>query len=214
MQVYTLPPPADLNALAVERRPVRRLSPIPAHFPTVIEEPATPSLEDNQNFPAENNAAAGVNAGGKQRRRLPYISSNMTKNRPSRSFDSGISCLLSSGGSGSPSPPLERDTKAGGGAPHSPACSPVPSRSPVTPSKRASFHALPPRPAGKGPAGSPGSFKQASKSVKLIGVFGISSCSLFENLSFFIKSIFKLNFHSQKLCLYYISEGNGRFFTI
>ena len=161
---FSYPPDPDGNSLCVDRRPVRRLSPIPpsAHFPTVIEEPATPSREESGPFPDPLNYREAEGEGNlKHRRRLPYISTNMTKNKSSRSFDSGISCLLS-GGSGSPSPPLDRDSKQGLN-PMSPVCSPVLSRSPVTPSKRASFHALPPRPTpGKGTSGSPSSpFKQS-----------------------------------------------------
>jgi len=192
------------NSLSVERRPVRRLSPIPPtqhHFPTVIEEPATPSQEENDNFGEvmltyregegeptlhyEGGRDGGVHYDGgreggpgqydggregeggnhKHRRRLPYISSNMTKNKSSRSFDSGISCLLSSG---SPSPPLNNDRDGSKATLNSPLASPVPSRSPVTPSKRASFHALPTRPTQK-LCGSPSSPYKQSKLALLAG---------------------------------------------
>lgn len=90
-----------------------RVSPIPASssssvFPTVLEEPVTPSEESNP--PPD--AACPDNNGHlfrKQRRRLPLVqlptSVNINKNsRSSRSFDSGISCLLTSSEPGSPGP--------------------------------------------------------------------------------------------------------------
>ena len=99
----------DGNTLTVERRSVRRLSPIPptAQFPTVIEEPATPCYEDTdaaivnggggkRKDDKEMNGCAGVDMYKQQqqqqqcpRRRLPSINANMVKNMPSRSFDSG-----------------------------------------------------------------------------------------------------------------------------
>ena len=76
-------------------------------------------------------------------RRLPDISNIPTnssnKNQSSRSFDSGICVLLSD--CGSPSPPLASSSS-----------SPVPARSPLTPSKRASFHAYSPAKLPKPPA--------------------------------------------------------------
>ena len=87
----------------------------------------------------------------RQYRRLPDIS-NMTgpgnkgQQQSSRSFDSGICVLLSD--SGSPSPPLAGDTDHHDHMSHlscqSSSSSPVPARSPITPSKRASFHAYSP----------------------------------------------------------------------
>ena len=58
------------NALTVERRPVRRLSPIPptAAFPTVIEEPATPCYDDSDAAMVKDFVAGGncnvISAGG------------------------------------------------------------------------------------------------------------------------------------------------------
>jgi len=169
----------ERNSLSVTVRSdqIRRLSPIPPgghQFPTVpeLEEPTTPSSEDLENFGCSDNMNYSVVTNSpktseregvghrKQRRRLPFISTTtLTKNRSSRSFDSGISNLLSD--SGSPSPPLPGEKEQD---PHpynqgeaiishrsgystsylssqSPTSSPVPARSPVTPSKRASFHA-------------------------------------------------------------------------
>jgi len=163
----------ERNSLSVSVRTdqIRRLSPIPPTgqpFPTVpeLEEPTTPSSEDLENMVCSDNMNYSVVTNSpktserevvghrKQRRRLPFISSTtLTKNRSSRSFDSGISNLLSD--SGSPSPPLpgEKEHEGEGSISHrsgnstsylssqSPTSSPVPARSPVTPSKRASFHA-------------------------------------------------------------------------
>ena len=172
-------PVMERNSLSVGVRSdqIRRLSPIPPgghQFPTVpeLEEPTTPSSEDTENMASTENMNYSVITNSpktseregvghrKQRRRLPYISSTtLTKNRSSRSFDSGISNLLSD--SGSPSPPLPGEKeqevhpcnqgeaiishRSGYSTSYlssqSPTSSPVPARSPVTPSKRASFHA-------------------------------------------------------------------------
>ena len=169
--IFTFHMESNTNSLTVERRPVRRLSPIPptAHFPTVLEEPSSSSAEGSEGF-NEVPVAFKENEGGencvKHRRRLPYISSSMTKNKSSRSFDSGIACLLASGSS-SPSPPLNND-RDGKNAypPNSPVRSPVPSRSPVTPSKRASFHALS-RPTPGNLVPTPGSPRSPYKQCKL-----------------------------------------------
>ena len=163
---------SNSNSLTVERRPVRRLSPIPptAHFPTVLEEPSSSSAEGPEEFNEVPTVVFKENESGencvKHRRRLPYISSSMTKNKSSRSFDSGIACLLASGSS-SPSPPLNND-RDGKSAypPNSPVRSPVLSRSPVTPSKRASFHALS-RPSPGNLTLNPGSPRSPYKQCKL-----------------------------------------------
>ena len=114
----------------MERLRTSRLSPIPTAsnvFPTVLEEPVTPSEIDDDNpdprarvgssilgsSPTANGAGADPNPGSSQnqqtghlfrkhRRRLPLVQPcNISKNRSSRSFDSGISCLLqSSAGAG------------------------------------------------------------------------------------------------------------------
>ena len=126
----------------MERLRATRLSPIPASasnvFPTVLEEPVTPSgSELDKDFvtvgesPTENGHVFR-----KHRRRLPLVQPLGSKNsRSSRSFDSGISCLLSSE-SGSPGPNPENNP----GSPNhissrqsymsSPANSPGPPRSP------------------------------------------------------------------------------------
>lgn len=111
----------------MERLRASRLSPIPGNsgngrdnvFPTVLEEPVTPGSEDPGHnnptlgeSPTENNncSGAGNNSGHlfrKHRRRLPLVQpANLAKNRSSRSFDSGISCLLQHQSSepGSPGP--------------------------------------------------------------------------------------------------------------
>ena len=109
----------------------------------------------------ESSSGPQAEAGSRRsHRRLPDISSLATTgpantggggggSQSSRSFDSGICVLLSD--SGSPSPPLHagsdtRDTAdiCGEGARALLATSPVPPRSPITPSKRASFHAYSP----------------------------------------------------------------------
>ena len=104
-----------------------RVSPIPASssnvFPTVLEEPITP-LD-------ENNPESGIGSGRrrsktefcavgesptesnghvfrKHRRRLPLVQPISRNSRSSRSFDSGISCLLSSE-PGSPGPNSNSD---------------------------------------------------------------------------------------------------------
>ncbi|XP_059090270.1 uncharacterized protein LOC131886061 [Tigriopus californicus] len=105
-----------------------RLSPIPSGaniFPTVLEEPNSPSAEDNQKdfytctTSSSNGAGSGTSFGSaydqqsqprRHRRRLPLLSNTaaaLSKSKSSLSFDSGISCLLSE--SGSPSPPLTVD---------------------------------------------------------------------------------------------------------
>lgn len=104
-----------------------RLSPIPSGaniFPTVLEEPTSPSAEDNQKgfytcTNSSNGAGAGTTFGSaydqqsqprRHRRRLPLLSNTaaaLSKSKSSLSFDSGISCLFSE--SGSPSPPLNVD---------------------------------------------------------------------------------------------------------
>ena len=135
------------------RADLRRLSPLPAQgapqFPTLLEEPTTPNSEEAPNSDQPRVVAPDreqMYGQRKHRRRLPFISPSLSKNNSSRSFDSGISCLLS-GESGSPSPPLtgEGDQQNGeswqGGvvrAPNNPSCSPVPASSPS--SHRASFH--------------------------------------------------------------------------
>ena len=127
----------------MERLRATRLSPIPASasnavFPTVLEEPVTPSGSEEKDFvtvgesPTE---SSGHHVFRKHRRRLPLVQPLGSKNsRSSRSFDSGISCLLSSE-SGSPGPHPEVP-----GSPNhissrqsymsSPANSPGPPRSP------------------------------------------------------------------------------------
>ena len=128
----------------MERLRATRLSPIPASasnavFPTVLEEPVTPSGSEEKDFvtvgesPTENGHVFR-----KHRRRLPLVQPLGSKNsRSSRSFDSGISCLLSSE-SGSPGP---NSTEVPGSPNHissrqsymsSPANSPGPPRSPRT----------------------------------------------------------------------------------
>lgn len=82
-----------------------RLSPIPidssgggnAVFPTVLEDPDQDANADS---------SKGYHVFRKHRRRLPLVQNNISKNsRSSRSFDSGISCLLqSSTDNGSPGP--------------------------------------------------------------------------------------------------------------
>lgn len=149
--------PPDRNSLSVrgvEPGQLRRLSPIPPPqtFPTVpeLEEPA--AQEEEEVFLEVAPPQLRETGGRKHRRRLPFISASaLTKSRSSRSFDSGISNLLSD--SGSPSPPLlveegrqedelvEKNGAVTLLAAASPNASPLPSRSPVTPSKRASFHA-------------------------------------------------------------------------
>lgn len=129
----------------MERLRATRLSPIPASasnavFPTVLEEPVTPSGSEEKDFvtvgesPTENGHVFR-----KHRRRLPLVQPLGSKNsRSSRSFDSGISCLLSSE-SGSPGP--NSVTEVPGSPNHissrqsymsSPANSPGPPRSPRT----------------------------------------------------------------------------------
>ena len=121
---------------------------------------------------------SGDNIGRRHYRRLPDISSISAgasgaggpakSNQSSRSFDSGICVLLSD--SGSPSPPLAGDNDTD--TPHhtssshlscqSSSSSPIPPRSPITPSKRASFHAYSPAKLPKPPS-SP-SFKNSKPS--------------------------------------------------
>ena len=165
------------NSLAVrgvDPNQLRRHSPIPptshlpsAPFPTVpeLEEPNTPTgaTEEEQAVvqrtevrdPPTRQLSVREGSGRKHRRRLPFISTAaaLTKSRSSRSFDSGISNLLSD--SGSPSPPLPAGEEARPEVEEpprnvtsslfpngSPSASPGPPRSPVIPSKRASFHAI------------------------------------------------------------------------
>ena len=157
---------ASRNSLSVrgpESGQLRRLSPIPPshQFATVpeVEETSTPGEEEEVFLPdtRELRQLQPREGGGgrKHRRRLPFISPSaaLTKQRSSRSFDSGISTLLSD--SGSPSPPLtgeETKPECEAGTPlrgpasllstGSPTHSPCPPKSPNTPSKRASFHAI------------------------------------------------------------------------
>jgi hypothetical protein len=102
----------DEDEITAMERLRNRVSPIPgsaipAVFRTVLEEPVTPSEEDPDDLPYNvpvGDSPTETPTGHlfrKHRRRLPLLSS--AKNRSSRSFDSGISCLLSSE-PGSPSP--------------------------------------------------------------------------------------------------------------
>ena len=91
----------------MERLRATRLSPIPASasnvFPTVLEEPVTPSGSEMTSV-GESPTETNGHVFRKHRRRLPLVQPLGCKNsRSSRSFDSGISCLLSSE-SGSPGP--------------------------------------------------------------------------------------------------------------
>ena len=117
------------------------------HLPTVAEMEETSSC-------VKTGSGSSESVSRRHYRRLPDIS-NMTgsgsnnKGQSSRSFDSGICVLLSD--SGSPSPPLAGDTEQDTCQNHvshlstcSSSSSPVPPRSPITPSKRASFHAYSP----------------------------------------------------------------------
>ena len=99
----------------MERLRTTRLSPIPTTsnvFPTVLEEPVTPSDNPDSNSilgssptadPRDSNCLNTQQTGHlfrKHRRRLPLVQPcNISKNRSSRSFDSGISCLLQSSAS-------------------------------------------------------------------------------------------------------------------
>ena len=100
----------------MERLRTTRLSPIPTTsnvFPTVLEEPVTPSDNPDSNSilgssptadPRDNSNCLNTQQTGhlfrKHRRRLPLVQPcNISKNRSSRSFDSGISCLLQSSAS-------------------------------------------------------------------------------------------------------------------
>ena len=158
----------SLSVRGVEPAQLRRHSPIPPTqpFPTVpeLEEPNTPggATEEEQvviqtevREAQSHHLPTREGSGRKHRRRLPFISTAaLIKSRSSRSFDSGISNLLSD--SGSPSPPLPgedpraeieepvapRNVASSLFANASPSASPGPPRSPVTPSKRASFHAI------------------------------------------------------------------------
>ena len=158
----------SLSVRGVDPAQLRRHSPIPPTqpFPTVpeLEEPSTPgAIEEEQlviqtevREPPSQHPPTREGSTRKHRRRLPFISTAaLTKSRSSRSFDSGISNLLSD--SGSPSPPLPgeevqteveepaapRNVASSLFANASPSASPgPPPRSPVTPSKRASFHAI------------------------------------------------------------------------
>ena len=113
-----------------------RVSPIPSSssnvFPTVLEEPVTPSDEHPDSVgsrsggsgksstefctvgesPTESSGSGscnGISSNGqhmfrKHRRRLPLVQPISRNSRSSRSFDSGISCLLTSSEPGSPGP--------------------------------------------------------------------------------------------------------------
>ena len=140
-------------------------------LPTVAEESHDQELEE---------AGSRESMSRRHYRRLPDINTIgvpgpqvCTKNssscsQSSRSFDSGICVLLSD--SGSPSPPLagdqDTDTHPHTSSSHlscqSSSSSPVPPRSPLTPSKRASFHAYSPAKLPKPPS-SP-SFKNTKPS--------------------------------------------------
>ena len=123
-----------------------RKSPIPASaFPTVLEEPTA----DDDKFSPDGGGGGSGSPGGdmrKHRRRLPLLSTALTKNRSSRSFDSGISHLLSSSDlrNGSPSPPDDVSTNRQ--STYSPCASPAqhpPPRSPLRPPPLHA-HQLPP----------------------------------------------------------------------
>ena len=101
----------------MERLRSTRLSPIPAQgsasnvFPTVLEEePHTPESDTKVSVgesPTEPPPPPAGHLFRKPRRRLPLPQPNISKNsRSSRSFDSGISCLLqSTTGNGEPGSP-------------------------------------------------------------------------------------------------------------
>ena len=102
-----------------------RVSPIPSSssnvFPTVLEEPVTPSDENHPEVrhpasarrknstefcsvgdsPTDQQPSNNGHMFRKHRRRLPLVQPISRNSRSSRSFDSGISCLLSSESSGS-----------------------------------------------------------------------------------------------------------------